>query len=399
MSFGGRLETLDLSALLQTLSVGGASGRLTLTRLDRHAVLVLRGGRVVYASGGTAAETLAGRLLREGLVGETDLVRALERQHDGTGLRRLGEVLVEMGLLAEGTLQAVVRRRMEELVGDLLAWKDGFFRFAPAKTGPGADVEVDLGDFVLPEGLLPQELLVRAVAALDHADLSRLPPPPDAPPEPKPAADVAADAPSPTGSYAVDYTGEAVLSLLRFASQLVARAVVFAVEGDSARGVGEFGVRLPGGRSGAEAVRQTVLSLREPSALRAAVERGRTYAGPLEPTRVNLALADRLGGAAVREAVAIPLLVGARSSSSSTPTTPPPAAPSGRSTPSSRRQRGPRGSSRGRSPGGRRRRARARRSRPRSRARRHRPVLRLAFLVAYSPSVNVPPTLTGAPRP
>ena len=42
MSFGGRLETLDLSALLQTLSVGVASGRLTLTRLDRHAVLVLR---------------------------------------------------------------------------------------------------------------------------------------------------------------------------------------------------------------------------------------------------------------------------------------------------------------------------------------------------------------------
>ena len=54
MSFGGRLETLDLSALLQTLSVGVASGRLTLTRLDRHAVLVLRGGRVVYVTGGAA---------------------------------------------------------------------------------------------------------------------------------------------------------------------------------------------------------------------------------------------------------------------------------------------------------------------------------------------------------
>jgi hypothetical protein len=103
MSFGGRLETLDLSALLQTLAIGVASGRLTLTRLDRHAVLVLRSGRVVYASGGSG-ETLAGRLLREKLVGETELMTALERQHDGTGFRRLGEVLVEMGLLAQGTL-------------------------------------------------------------------------------------------------------------------------------------------------------------------------------------------------------------------------------------------------------------------------------------------------------
>ena len=175
MSFGGRLETLDLSALLQTLSVGVASGRLTLTRLDRHAVLVLRSGRVVYASGGSAGETLAGRLLREKLVGETELMTALERQHDGTGFRRLGEVLVEMGLLAEGTLQAVVRRRMEELVGELLAWKTGFFRFEPAGAGSDADIEVDLGDFVLPGGVPPQELLMRAVAALDHADLSRLP--------------------------------------------------------------------------------------------------------------------------------------------------------------------------------------------------------------------------------
>jgi len=308
VSFGGRLETLDLPALLQTLSVGAASGRLILTRLDRHAVIVLRGGRVVYAAGGSAGQTLAGRLLREGLVGEADLMRALDRQHDGTGFKRLGDVLVEMGLLAEGTLQAVVRRRMEELVSELLAWKGGFFRFEPA-TGTDADVEVDLGDFVLPGGLVPQELLMRAVTALDSGALARLPSPEDTKPALPPATPPGGKAPVTTGSYAVDFTGEAVLSLLRFASQLLARAVVFAVQGDAAHGMGEFGVILPGGRSGADAVRQTVLTLREPSILRAAADRRRTYVGPLEPTRVNLALAERLGGAEVREAVAVPLLV------------------------------------------------------------------------------------------
>ena len=310
MSFGGRLETLDLSALLQTLSVGAASGRLTLTRLDSHAVLVLRSGRVVYVAGGSGGETLAGRLLREKLVGEADLMTALDRQHDGTGFKRLGEVLVEMGLLAEGTVRAVVRRRMEDLIGELLAWKSGFFRFEPIRSGSDADIEVDLGDFVLPAGLAPQELLMRAVTALDRGDLSRLPPPETTVPPLPAGAPEGAPSPSSTGSYPVDFTGEAVLSLLRFASQLLGRAVVFSVAGDTASGVGEFGVHLAGGRSGAEAVRQTVLTLREPSILRAAVERRRTYVGPLEPTRVNLALAERLGGAQVREAVAMPLLVG-----------------------------------------------------------------------------------------
>jgi hypothetical protein len=306
MSFGGRLETLDLSALLQTLSVGAASGRLTLTRLERHAVLVLRSGRVVYVTGGTQLETLGGRLMRQGLVAERDLVTALERQHDGTGYRRLGDVLVEMGLLAEGTLQMVVRQRMQELVGELLAWRSGFFRFEPARAGAEADVEVDIGDFVLPAGLPPQELLMRAVTALDHGDLSQLPPPPDTqPPLPSPAAQDP-KLPSPTGSYAADFTGEAVLSLLRFASQVLARAVVFAVESDQARSVGEFGLKAPGG---GQAIRDTALSLREPSILRSAVERRRSYTGPLEPTRVNLMLVALLGGDKVREATALPLVV------------------------------------------------------------------------------------------
>ena len=224
---------------------------------------------------------------------------ALERQHDGTGFRRLGDVLVEMGLLAEGTLQAVVRRRMEELVGELLAWKSGFFRFEPAAPGGDADVEVDLGDFVLPGGVPPQELLMRAVAALDHA--RPLPPPA--------AADAAAPAavrgprgrsPSPPRPGPTPRTTSARPSCRCCASP---RSSWPAPSSSRWRatppsGVGEFGVRLPGGRSGAEAVRQTVLSLREPSILRAAVERRRTYAGPLEPTRVNLALAERLGGGA-----------------------------------------------------------------------------------------------------
>jgi hypothetical protein len=306
MSFGGRLETLDLSALLQTLSVGAASGRLTLTRLERHAVLVLRGGRVVYVTGGTQLETLGGRLMRQGLLAEQDLVLALERQHDGTGYRRLGDVLVEMGLLAEGTLQMVVRQRMQELVGELLAWRSGFFRFEPAQGGAEADVEVDIGDFVLPSGLPPAELLMRAVTALDHAELSQLSPPPDTqPPLPDPASQDPR-VPSPTGSYAADFTGEAVLSLLRFAAQVLARAVVFAVEADAARSVGEFGLKTPGV---SQAIRDTALSLREPSILKAAVERGRGYCGPLEPTRVNLMLVALLGGDKVREAAALPLVV------------------------------------------------------------------------------------------
>jgi len=325
MSFGGRLETLELSTLMQTLGVSNASGRLTLTQLDRHAVLVLRAGRVVYVAGGSSEETMGGRLLRMGLVQEHELMTALERQHDGSRFRRLGEVLVEMGILAEGTIDGLVRQRMNELVAELLGWNTGFFRFVPSPVSGSDDVEVTLGDFVVPDGVPPLELLMHATAVLEAeaqaADAAAQEPPMPLPPldEPAPAAEPITRPPtrpetkrgptlSDTGSYTADFSGEVVLLVLRFASQILSRAVVFALDGDAMRGVGEFGLSIPG-RSAADVVGETAISLREPSILQTAYLSRRPYVGAIEPTRLNLKLIKRLGGVLPREAVAVPLLV------------------------------------------------------------------------------------------
>ena len=348
MSFSGKLETLELQALLQTLGAGDSSGRLTLTRLDQHAVIVLREGRVVYAAGGGRSETLAGRLLRQGLVGEEDLMAALEQQHEGGRFRPLAEVLGEMGVLAEGMLQSVVRQRMQELVAELLGWESGYFHFEP--TPAQGELEVDLGDFVVPDGVAPMELLMHAMTAIEGAaeapadssapaapgnaaperqgpravprespetpslatpaplsppDLTPAPVPRDSPALPR--RDVTPNL-SESGSYTADFSGEVVLLLLRMASQILSRAVVFSLEGDWLRGVGEFGLEIPG-RSAAKVVGETVLPVREPSFLRVAVEERRLHVGPLEPTRLNLKLVKRLGGILPHEAVAIPLIV------------------------------------------------------------------------------------------
>ncbi|MFN8092872.1 MAG: DUF4388 domain-containing protein [Vicinamibacteria bacterium] len=312
MSLAGRLETLDLAGILQTLAVGSATGRLTLTRLDSHAVLVLRRGRVEYVAGGASSEPLASRLLRSGLVGEADLLEALRRQHDGDSPRRLADVVVGMGLLAAGTVQSVVRSHIQDLVTELLTWKTGFFRFEPAASPDAPTPEVDLGDFVLPGGLSAQELVMRAATAIDTGTAPPMPRPPgllraagredpDATLDPRSSKPARAL----TGSFPVDYTGEAVLSLLRFVSQVLSRAIVFAIDGPFARGVGEYGIVAPPGA----AEHETAVPLREPSVLRLAVERRRTYVGPLEPLPANVALAERLGGGPVGVAVAIPLLV------------------------------------------------------------------------------------------
>jgi hypothetical protein len=326
MSFSGRLETLELSALLQTLGASSPSGRLTLTSLDGHAVIVFRDGLVVYAASSASPETLAARLLRQGLVSEADLTAALERQHDGTRFHPLGEILAERGVLAQGTLGAVVRQRLQEVVSELLEWDTGYFHFVPSPEGARGDVEVDLSDFVVAEGIAPMELLMHAMALLEGGQRPASSKPMSADSPEKGSYETApvmgqasfsgaaallrpdrAPTLSESGSYTADFSGEVVLLLLRFASQILSRAVVFAVEGDQVHGVGEFGLETPG-RAPAEVVGETVLSLRQPSILKVAVEGRRPHVGPLEPTHVNLKLVKRLGGILPREAVAVPLI-------------------------------------------------------------------------------------------
>jgi hypothetical protein len=169
-----------------------------------------------------------------------------------------------------------------------------------------------MSDFLVPDGVATTELLMKAVTHLEKKEagepsLHDTVPVQGPPPEPpRPRSDTSPTL-SDSGAYTADFSGEVVLLLLRFASQILSRAVVFAVEGDRLLGVGEFGIQIPG-HSAADVVGETVVPLADPSFLKVAVESRRPHVGPLEPTHTNLKLVKRLGGVLPREAVAVPLL-------------------------------------------------------------------------------------------
>jgi len=52
----GRLEDQTAAELLRTLARSAATGKLTLTRRDRHAILVFPSGRIIYAASSFALE-------------------------------------------------------------------------------------------------------------------------------------------------------------------------------------------------------------------------------------------------------------------------------------------------------------------------------------------------------
>jgi CheY-like chemotaxis protein len=106
-------------------------------------------------------------------------------------------------------------------------------------------------------------------------------------------------------------TSEIGLLILRFAAELLNRAVLFVVKGGKAVGLGGFGVEAAGGPD-RRGIRGIAIPLDEPSLLEEVVRQRAAVHGPLVDCAWNRVLLDQLGGKTPADAVALPLISGGR---------------------------------------------------------------------------------------
>ena len=368
MSLVGRLEDLSLPDILQLIALSKRTGKLTLSRREGIGVIVCRGGKIIYAASDSVRDTLGNILVSQELISEAELLTALEAQHESPDAKRLGSLLVEMGYVDREKLEHAIREQIEKVVAEFLAWKTGFFRFELMEVPETEEIEVDAKDFLLQGGLssdavvqeairkleataiaagAPQPLVLSALA--QELELESTTGPADEPatgPADEPAAAAADTAPiRPAGEPSTvplddptlpwvarpapessqfqalaalksalteirspSFTGEIALLLLRYAEQMVNRAVIFGVRKDGLAGMGQRGVRLSG-VSADERIRSLKIPLDELSAFYEVIETKRPYRGPLDPGHWNDYLVEQLGGLVPGEVIVIPMIV------------------------------------------------------------------------------------------
>ncbi len=157
MSFAGDLHTFDLFDLLGWLMGRKKAGVLQMTRRSTKKRLAFRDGAVQWTSSNDPRETIGQALVRDGLITEEALFRALLKQE--TDKRRLGELLIADGHLTEPELMKTLRSNAEAHLHDLFLWGDGDFEFddeRPPAPEP-SDLKIELKP-VLDEGRHRREL-------------------------------------------------------------------------------------------------------------------------------------------------------------------------------------------------------------------------------------------------
>lgn len=127
MSIFGRLSTMPLGDLLQWVAMTKRSGMLSLDRAAIHKELFFHDGRLISASSSDPREYLSQFLLMNGAVSEKELERLYRHLADHGG--KLGQLLVEIGMVPHEELQRYLRLKAEESIYDCFLWLDGSFHF------------------------------------------------------------------------------------------------------------------------------------------------------------------------------------------------------------------------------------------------------------------------------
>lgn len=142
MAIEGPLRELGIHDVFQLLDLSKKTGVLSVSSTLRRndGAVFFDTGAVVGAEIKSNPHQLGQMLVSSGKITQGELERALQQQAKGQG-ERLGEVLLALGFLTERELADHVRRQIEEVVFEVLGWREGYFSFAegplPSSTGGG----------------------------------------------------------------------------------------------------------------------------------------------------------------------------------------------------------------------------------------------------------------------
>ena len=144
MGLSGNLRTMDLPEILQWISSGRKTGTLHIGRRSVQKRIFFQGGVIHTSWSNDPRESLGQFLIRDRLVTEEQLFRALLKQENEG--RLIGSILIADGLLSEDDLRGSLQAKAEETIYDLFLWPEGKFEFKdgeePANVTVFIDVEV-----------------------------------------------------------------------------------------------------------------------------------------------------------------------------------------------------------------------------------------------------------------
>jgi hypothetical protein len=306
MSLVGRLEDLALSDIFQILSIGKKTGTLVLKGSRGNALIVFRNGLVVRAETDDIERTLGEDLLEAGIIKDTIFNLASELKNRLPS-KSIADIVYELGSVSKETLEKVARKRIERVTYQLLLWQDGDFQFEPDDTNPKDKVKTpDIG-WELSKGMSPEYLLMEGARVHDESTQSIS----VSTAQQDQSIEEEGDWEENWGMQSrverqdiislkaltqelrfPNSASEITLLILRFASDIFQRGVLFIVGDSDIVGLGQFGLDI---EQADEKIREITLSYGSSDFLKKIIVDKRPYKGAIEKDQTVDVLMHSIG--------------------------------------------------------------------------------------------------------
>ncbi len=263
MGFEGCLEDLGLGDILQVVSLSKKSGTLELRCGRDGGCVYFRQGHVIRAVSDRFPQGLGQLLVARGLLTERQLAEILTCQQQSAEHEPFGVVAGRLFQIDTALIEKVIEAQIEKIILDFFSWAGGTFHFYVEDSGLCHRTMLNPLDLMLEKGLCAQMLALKCDQLCRRGDLDntalqneleRI--------NSKPLLQgldllrsMLAELEHP------ELGGGVLLLILRYASELMDRAVVFDVRHKTLVGLGQFGLHNPGGGSADELVRSMRLPI------------------------------------------------------------------------------------------------------------------------------------------
>ena len=324
MSLVGRLEDIALSDIFQILSIGRKTGTLVLKGSRGNALIVFKNGLVVRAETDDIDRTLGEDLLNAGIIKDTIF-------HLASGVKKklpaksIPEILYEFGSINKDALEKITRKRIEKVVYQLLFWQDGDFQFELDDIDPKGKVEIPDHGWELSKGMSPEYLLVEGARVHDESSQTGLVSTEEltgfkreegewegeweVQPPPVERKDISSLRALTQELRFPNSASEITLLILRFASDIFQRGILFMVGDREIVGLGQFGLDI---EKPDEKIREIILLFEESNFLNKIIMGKRPYKGSIEKDRVTEELINEIDGGWPGEVALFPLIAEGR---------------------------------------------------------------------------------------
>jgi hypothetical protein len=158
VAINGSLDEASLADVLQLLSLGRKTGRLSVSDQSNLGHVYLDSGRITHAFLVNRHHRLGDILFKSGHITQEQLTEAIRLQA-ASPEKKVGEILVETGALSDSELRHYMQVQIEEAVFFLFTWRRGDFSFE-------RDVKPAPEDFVV--SIDPETLLLEGARRVDE---------------------------------------------------------------------------------------------------------------------------------------------------------------------------------------------------------------------------------------